>query len=80
MTGRKPWNKKYHTHSGYPGALKVRTFQHLMEKNPERILLNAVKGMLPKNKLRDRFLARLRIHKGTEHPYGSQKPEPVTLS
>ncbi len=69
LTGKKPQTKVYTQYSGYPGGLKVITFQDLMEKKPEAIIKHAVSGMLPKNKLRDRRLARLFIFADEKHSF-----------
>jgi len=69
VTGRKEKQKKYYRHSGYPGGFKVRTLAELRQTQPEKIIYEAVKGMLPQNKLRDRMLTRLYVFAGEEHPY-----------
>ena len=74
VTGSKFTDKKYYTHSLYPGGLKTRTFKDLNEKNPEKIIENAVKGMLPKNKLRKEIIKKLKVFKGPDHNHESQKP------
>ena len=75
VTGSKFTDKKYHTHSLYPGGLKTRTFKDLNEKNPEKIIENAVKGMLPKNKLRKEVIKKLKVFRGPSHDHESQKPK-----
>ena len=75
VTGSKFTDKKYYTHSLYPGGLKTRTFKDLNEKNPEKIIENAVRGMLPKNKLRKEIIKKLKVFKGPNHDHGSQKPK-----
>ena len=74
VTGSKFTDKKYYTHSLYPGGLKTRTFKDLNEQNPEKIIENAVKGMLPKNKLRKEIIKKLKVFKGPDHDHESQKP------
>ena len=74
VTGSKFTDKKYYTHSLYPGGLKTRTFKDLNEKNPEKIIENAVKGMLPKNKLRKEIIKKLKVFRGPDHDHESQKP------
>lgn len=69
LTGKKNQTKIYSQFSGYPGGLKTFTFRKLLEKNPSEIIKRGVSGMLPKNKLRNRRLARLYIFPGEEHPY-----------
>lgn len=75
MTGKKLDQKIYRRHSGYVGGLKEVTARDMMEKHPERILMLAVKGMLPKNSLGRQMLTKLRVYAGTEHGHDAQKPE-----
>lgn len=72
VTGKKRQNKLYRHHSGHPGGFREYTFQQVQAKDPARIIELAVKGMLPKNKLRDRRLKRLKIFAGSKHPYLAQ--------
>ncbi len=72
VTGNKAKNKVYDAYSGYPGGRKAHTFEDIMETNPRRIILEAVSGMLPKNKLRDSMLKRLYIYPDDKHPYQKQ--------
>ena len=69
VTGKKETQKQYYHHSGYPGGFKKITFAAQMAKDPRKIIYHAVAGMLPKNKLRDKRLARLKIFVGNQHPY-----------
>jgi len=69
VSGRKAQQKKYYRYSGYPGGLKEITFSQQMAKDPIKIIRHAVEGMLPKNKLGDKRLARLKIFAGEEHQY-----------
>lgn len=69
VTGRKSKQKIYSRHSGYPSGLKQFTFKQMIDKHPRRVLKLAVSGMLPKNKLRQQRLKRLKIYVGEEHPY-----------
>lgn len=79
VSGNKFNNKVYYKHSGYPGGLKIMNFKTLLFKNPSFILINAIKGMLPKNKLRKIFLRRLRIYSDSIHPHSCQNPKILTL-
>ncbi|HOJ18317.1 MAG: 50S ribosomal protein L13 [Ignavibacteriales bacterium] len=79
VTGKRETMKTYIHHSMYPGGLKTRTYQELKEKNPEFIIHNAVKGMLPKTKLGRKLIKKLKVYKGTEHPHAAQKPEVISL-
>ena len=74
VTGAKYDKKKYYKHSLYPGGLKTKTFKELNKNYPEKIIENAVKGMLPKNKLGKSIIKKLKIFKGPEHEHDSQKP------
>lgn len=69
VTGSKVQNKIYARHSNFPGGYKEENFADLLARYPEKIILNAVKGMLPANRLRDDRLARLKIFAGSEHTY-----------
>lgn len=73
LTGNKEDQKRYYKHTGYIGNLKTYTVPELRAKNPEKIIENAVFGMLPKNKLRDLFMARLKVYKGSKHPHVNVK-------
>ena len=66
-TGNKELQKKYYRYSGYPGGLSIESLQNLRLRKPEDVILHAVKGMLPQNRLRDRMLTRSIIFKGEEH-------------
>lgn len=72
VTGKKAQQKVYTAFSGYPGGLDEVSFARMLEKKPEEIIRHAVSGMLPKNKLRDRRLARLHIYSGEQHPFTNQ--------
>ena len=78
LTGNKLDDKVYYHHTGYPGGIKGITAGKLLEKKPEQVLIEAVKGMLPKNKLQKVFLTKLKVYAGAEHPHASQQPETVT--
>ncbi|EKD56906.1 MAG: 50S ribosomal protein L13 [uncultured bacterium] len=69
VTGKKLTDKSYYSHSGYPGGLREITLEQLLKKDPRRVIENAVKNMLPKNKLQDRRMVRLKVFPGTEHKY-----------
>ena len=79
VTGAKETDKMYYRHSGFPGGLKEAQLKALREKSPESIIEEAVKGMLPKNKLSPERMARLRIFSGAEHDHTAQKPEKVEV-
>lgn len=79
VTGDKEENKTYHRHSGFPGGIKSLSLRQVRAKKPEQLIIDAVKGMLPKNKLSDARLARLKVFPGTEHPHGPQQPQKVQV-
>jgi len=72
VTGNKEEDKKYYRHSGYPGGFKERNLVKVIAQFPERIIENAVKNMLPKNKLQDLRMARLKVYAGPDHNHESQ--------
>ena len=74
VTGNKFEDKKYYTHSLYPGGLKTKTFKDMNATKPEKIIELAVKGMLPKNKLSNQLIKKLKIYAGSEHPHEAQQP------
>lgn len=75
MTGKKWSDKMYYRHSGYPGGLKSRTASEMLEKQPQKIVEKAVRGMLPKGRIGDDMYRRLYVYVGAEHPHAAQKPE-----
>lgn len=79
VTGNKETGKIYYRHSGFPGGIKDATLAEVREKYPERIVEAAVKGMLPKNKLSDERMKRLRVFAGSEHAHTAQTPEKVEV-
>ena len=79
LTGKREGKKTYFSHSMYPGGVKVKSFAELKEKNPDFIIRNAVKGMLPKNRLGRKLIKKLKVYAGSEHPHSAQKPEPLSL-
>ena len=72
VTGKKVEQKKYYRHSGYHGGLTERTLQQMLDKHPDRVIKQAVKGMLPKNIPGRRMLGRLKVYSGNEHPHQAQ--------
>lgn len=79
VTGNKMEDKMYYRHSGYPGGLKEASLKEVLEKTPERALYEAVRGMLPVNKLRDARLQRLKIYADGEHNHAAQKPQAISM-
>lgn len=79
VTGDKETGKIYYRHSGFPGGIKDATLAEVREKFPERIIENAVRGMLPKNKLSPERMARLRVFAGADHTHTAQQPKKVEV-
>jgi large subunit ribosomal protein L13 len=79
VTGAKLDDKMYYRHSGYPGGLREDTLKDVIEKDASRAIYEAVRGMVPVNKLRDERLKRLKIYTGAEHEHAAQKPEALSL-
>jgi len=75
VTGRKLDQKFYYRHSEYPGGLRSVNLRDQLERHPDRVLLSAVRGMLPKNKLGRQMIKKLKLYAGTDHPHQAQKPE-----
>lgn len=76
LTGRKLDTKTYHRYSGYPGGLRSATAKDVRVDDPDRMIREAVKGMLPKNRLSRRLITKLKVYGGEEHPHTAQKPQP----
>lgn len=77
LTGNKTNSKRYYQHTGYIGNLKTVEFKEIMEKSPEKVVINSVAGMLPKNLLRDKRLSRLKVYAGSEHPHVNVKAKEI---
>jgi large subunit ribosomal protein L13 len=77
VTGKKLDEKLYYRHSGYPGGLRTRTLREELERRPTEVIRKAVKGMLPRNKLANRQITKLKVYAGPEHPHQAQNPEPL---
>lgn len=80
VTGKKRTQKLYRRHSGRPGGMKVETFAKLQARIPERIIEQAVKGMLPKNTLGRQLFTKLKVYAGPDHPHQAQKPQPLEIN
>lgn len=79
VTGRKMDQKLYRSYSGYHGGLRETSLRDMLEKHPERVIEHAVKGMLPKNRLADRLIRKLKVYPGPEHPHEAQSPKPLAV-
>lgn len=80
LTGNKATDKKYLRHTGYPGGQRETTTKELFQSHPERIIENAIKGMLPKNKLGAELFRNLRVYSGAEHDQQAQQPVQINLN
>ena len=79
VSGNKEEQKKYFKHSGYPGGDKEISLSHLRSTQPEKIIYNAVKGMLPHNRLGRKLIKHLKVYTGSEHPHASQEPKSYNI-
>ncbi len=79
VTGTKETSKVYYRHSGFPGGIKSETVETMRERHPERLIENAVKGMLPKNRLGRATMSKLRVYPGGQHRHAAQDPKPFKL-
>ncbi len=79
VTGNKRLDKTYYRHSGHPGGIYSKSLEQVIEKDASQAITQAVRGMLPANKLRDERLKRLKVFNGTEHTHEAQKPVTVSL-
>jgi large subunit ribosomal protein L13 len=79
VTGNKRKEKRYYRHSGYPGGLRSRTLEEMLERRPEEVIRLAVRGMLPRNRLARAQLRKLKVYAGPDHPHAAQKPEPLEV-
>jgi len=79
LTGAKLLQKTYQKHSNFPGGLRVTNAKTMLEKKPEEVIYQAVKGMLPKNTLGRKILKKLKVYRGSEHPHKAQMPREISL-
>lgn len=79
LTGAKLDQKIYYRHSEYPGGIRERTAAQMLEEKPEELVMLAVKGMLPKNRLSRKLVSKLKVYPGPEHPHDAQKPQPLAV-
>jgi large subunit ribosomal protein L13 len=80
LTGKKLDQKFYRHYTGYPGGLREISARKVMETKPERVIREAILGMLPKNRMADRLAVRLKVYKGATHPHSAQRPEALTFA
>lgn len=79
LTGKKLQKKVYYRHTDYPGGIRERTAEKMLEEKPEYLVRQAVKGMLPKNRLSRKLVNKLKVYAGPEHPHEAQKPKPLAI-
>ena len=79
VTGNKAKDKMYYSHSGFPGGLKQINFENLIEKKPELVIENAVKGMLPKGPLGHAMFRKLKVYAGSQHQHAAQQPKHLDI-
>jgi large subunit ribosomal protein L13 len=77
VTGNKAENKTYYRHTGYPGGIKSRNFNELLNHKPEQVIELAVRGMLPKGPLGRKMLKKLKVYAGGDHPHAAQQPQSI---
>ncbi|MGH9031448.1 MAG: 50S ribosomal protein L13 [Acidimicrobiia bacterium] len=80
VTERKATGKLYYRHSGYPGGLRSESLEHLLDRDPEKVVRRAVKGMLPKGRLGRSQIKKLRVYAGPTHPHAAQQPKDRPLA
>jgi large subunit ribosomal protein L13 len=80
VTGNKETQKVYYRHSGFPGGLRSDTLAKMRADHPDRLVTNAVRGMIPKNRLGRQTLTKLKVYAGPNHPHRAQEPQPLTLT
>ncbi len=80
VTGAKRSEKRYYRHSGYPGGIKSRTLEEMLDRRPEEVIRKAVKGMLPRNRLARKQITKLKVYAGPEHPHAAQMPVQMELA
>lgn len=79
LTGAKLEQKIYYRHTEYPGGIRERTAAQMLQEKPEELVMLAVKGMLPKNRLSRRLVTKLKVYAGPDHPHQAQKPQSLTV-
>ena len=80
LTGNKMTDKEYIRHTGYPGGQKFETAEHMMHRNPTRLIEYSVRGMLPKSRLGDVIFKNLHVYVGSEHPHQAQQPKEININ
>jgi large subunit ribosomal protein L13 len=80
LTGKKETDKKFMSYSGWRSGERYRSVAEVRARHPERLILHAVKGMIPKNRLGDKLLTKLKVYKGCAHPHQAQQPSPLPIN
>ena len=80
LTGKKETDKRFMSYSGWKGGERYRSVAEIRERHPEKLILHAVKGMIPKNRLGSRLLTKLKVYKGDQHPHSAQTPETLAVT
>ncbi|MFC1417147.1 50S ribosomal protein L13 [Streptacidiphilus cavernicola] len=80
LSGNKKTQKLAYRHSGYPGGLRSVRYEDLLDKNPEKAVEKAIKGMIPKNSLGRQMLSKLKVYSGDQHPHAAQRPVPFEIT
>jgi large subunit ribosomal protein L13 len=79
VTGNKATQKMYYHHTGYPGALRSRTYEQMMQHKPTYAVEHAIRGMLPKNRLGRKLFTNVKVYAGPDHPHVAQQPQQLTI-
>ena len=80
VTGKKETEKLFMSYSGWKGGERYRSVAEIRQRNPEKLIMHAVKGMIPKNRLGRQLLTKLKVYKGAEHPHSAQQPAPLKVT
>jgi|TARA_B100000945_G_scaffold86367_1_gene67161 large subunit ribosomal protein L13 len=80
LTGNKENTKEYWRHTGYPGGQKTVSYKKMIDERPDRVIMSAVKGMLPHNKLGRKLLKHLKVYSGSNHPHEAQSPKELSIN
>ena len=80
VSGNKRQEKRYYRHSGYPGGLRSRTLEEMLQRRPEEVIRLAVKGMLPRNRLARKQITKLKVYAGPDHPHSAQQPKKIEVA
>jgi large subunit ribosomal protein L13 len=80
LTGKKETDKEYMSYSGWKGGEKYRSVAQVRERQPEKLITHAVRGMVPKNRLGRTLMTKLKVYKGSEHPHAAQMPQPLAVA